>query len=343
MNQMVYESEILRANFNIHSIPISYMNNFNELGKFKISKLFKVLSVFSKLIYQLTFISPKLVYFQISPLGFAFLRDFMYVLLIKSFHIKVVFHLHGKGIANASKNKFYKILYKWAFKKNEIICLSSKLAYDVKEVFEGKAFIIPNGIPTQNNPSVKNINNGDVLLLFLSNLLVSKGILDYLDALKILKEKGMAFQGVIVGKSGDLTEDKLLKLIVEKSLKDFVKYLGGKYDYEKLMILQKTDILIYPTCNDAFPIVNIEVMQNGIPIIATREGAIPEIVDDGITGFLVEKNNPQQIAEKIEILAKNPELRKRMGDAGRKKYLENYTLDKFENNLIRVFKEICAE
>ena len=342
MNQRVYESEVLRANFNIRSIPISYVNNLNEMGKFRINKLFTVISVYFKLAYQLIFIRPKLVYFQISPLGFGFLRDFIYVFLIKLFRVKIVFHLHGKGINTAAKNKFYKFLYKWAFKKNEIICLSSKLTYDIEEVFDGKPFVVPNGIPNKNTSLEKNITNGDVTLLFLSNLLISKGILDYLDALAILKEKGFYFKGIIVGMPGDLTENELLKLIKRKNLNDFVKYLGGKYGNEKLMILQKSNILIYPTSNDAFPLVNIEALQHGIPIIATSEGAIPEIVDDGITGFVVEKKSPQQIAVKTELLINNPGLRKKMGEAGKKKYLEQYTLDKFENNLKKVFEEILS-
>jgi len=84
-------------------------------------------------------------------------------------------------------------------------------------------------------------------------------------------------------------------------------------------------------------------MQFGIPIIATREGAMPEIIDDKITGFLVDKNQPEQIAEKIKILFNDEELRRKMGEAGRKKFLEKYTLEIFEQNMKKVFDGILRK
>jgi glycosyltransferase involved in cell wall biosynthesis len=83
-------------------------------------------------------------------------------------------------------------------------------------------------------------------------------------------------------------------------------------------------------------------MQVGLPVIATIEGAIPEIIDDGITGFLVDKSSPKQIAEKIQLLIDNPDMRSRMGIAGRKKYEEKYTLEIFEDNLKKVFEEVIS-
>ena len=81
-------------------------------------------------------------------------------------------------------------------------------------------------------------------------------------------------------------------------------------------------------------------MQFALPVVSTFEGAIPEIVDDGVTGFLVPPKDVISLAEKIEILINNKNLRIQMGDAGRKKFLEKYTLDKFEQNLLKVFGEI---
>jgi len=84
-------------------------------------------------------------------------------------------------------------------------------------------------------------------------------------------------------------------------------------------------------------------MQFGLPVIATIEGAIPEIIDDVITGFLVEKNSPDQIADKIEIFVKNPSLIESMGKAARKKYEEKYTLEIFEKNMKEVFDKVLQE
>ena len=84
-------------------------------------------------------------------------------------------------------------------------------------------------------------------------------------------------------------------------------------------------------------------MQFGLPVVSTYEAAIPEIVDNGFTGFLVDKNAVIQLAEKIEILIADPNLSKKMGDAGRKKYEQEYTLEIFEEKMIDVFQEVSYE
>ena len=81
-------------------------------------------------------------------------------------------------------------------------------------------------------------------------------------------------------------------------------------------------------------------MRAGLPVISTFEGAISEIIDDGKTGYLVKQRNINELAEKIAILIKDKELREKMGKAGRKKFLERYTLEKFEKNMVRVFDQI---
>ena len=84
-------------------------------------------------------------------------------------------------------------------------------------------------------------------------------------------------------------------------------------------------------------------MQAGLPVVATNVGAIPEIVEDGITGYVVNRNEPYQIKEKLEVLIKDPILRKQMGVAGRRKFLNNYTLEKFNSNMNKVFEDIMRQ
>jgi glycosyltransferase involved in cell wall biosynthesis len=82
-------------------------------------------------------------------------------------------------------------------------------------------------------------------------------------------------------------------------------------------------------------------MQYGLPVISTREGGIPDIVEDGGTGFLINKNDPKDLADKIELLIKNSLLRKQMGAAGKKKFQDNYTISIWENNMFNILKEVA--
>lgn len=340
MNQRIYDSKLLRDSFTIRSICISYMQKLNDMGKWKISKVFIVLKIFLKLINELWFHRPNMIYFQISPHGFAFLRDFIFVLIMKIHRVKIVFHLHGKGINK--KSNFKKIFYRFCFNNEKVICLSPLLAYDIEGVYKDKIFFVPNGMPDINKEPVKKTNYQPIRLLFLSNLILSKGILDYIEALRILSEKHIDYQGLIIGAESDLTKDELNKLLEEAGIADNVKYLGPKYGEEKERIINSIDVMIFPTWmkQESFPIVLLEMLMNSVPAISTYEGGIPEIIEDGITGFIVDKNSPAKIAEKIEFLKNNPEKRIEMGKAGRKKFLDKYTIDKFERNLNKVFEEI---
>ena len=341
INNYIYNFKKLREKFHVRTISMSYSLSVEELGKIKFSKILVLLKVWIKLIKILFSWKPDIIYFQISPLGTAFLRDLIYVLAIKAFKVKILYHLHGKGISQASKSNFKKRLYEYAFKNCEIICLSGLLSNDIDNVFNGEIHIVNNGIPEVNYPITKSQNNANIKILFLSNLIMSKGIIDYIAALEIIKNRGIDFEAYIVGNEGNINSQQLAEEIRSKGLSKDVRYLGPKYN-DKTELLGTVDLLVYPSTNDAFPLVILEAMQAELPVIGTCEGAIPEIIDDGVTGYLVNKKSPEEIAEKLGILIKNPELRKKMGEAGRKKYLENYILETFEQNMLNVFRNVLT-
>ena len=81
-------------------------------------------------------------------------------------------------------------------------------------------------------------------------------------------------------------------------------------------------------------------MQFSLPVVSTFEWEIPNIVADGKTGLLVPQNDAMALAEKLEVLIKDPNLRKSMGEAGRKKYKEEFTLAIFEARLTLILKEL---
>ena len=81
-------------------------------------------------------------------------------------------------------------------------------------------------------------------------------------------------------------------------------------------------------------------MMFGLPVISTDEGGIPDIVKDGETGFIVDKQNPKKLAEKIKHLIDNPEKASLMGEKGKEKFKREYTLSHFEQNMIEILAKI---
>ena len=84
----------------------------------------------------------------------------------------------------------------------------------------------------------------------------------------------------------------------------------------------------------------VEAMAAGLPIVSTAQGAIPESVIDGVNGFIVEPENPGQISEKLRYLLENHEARKRMGQASRRLYEENFTEEKMVKRLRLCFDSV---
>ena len=102
-----------------------------------------------------------------------------------------------------------------------------------------------------------------------------------------------------------------------------------------------TDIFVFPSWYEGFPLVILEAMAAVCPVISTKGvGAIPEVVIDGVSWIFVEKQNPKHIADVIIRLIDNSKLREEMGTAGRERFKKYYTM---EHMMIRVFNNALLE
>jgi len=345
MNSYVLNSGLIKNNYHMEIIDLKLVKSISKLQRFTFLKIIKTFFCGCKIVYKVLDKKPDLVYFTICPTGYAFYRDAFYVGLLKFLNLKIVFHLHGKGIKNnCQKNIIKKYLYTWVFKNTDVICLSNRLSEDITEVYKSIPFIIPNGIALRPkfNRIVNSSKGSTPQILYLSNYLRNKGILVLIEALEILNNQGYQFNARFVGAPADLTIKFLENIIVNKNLTKVAKVLGPLYGNDKYLEFQKTDIFVFPTYNDVFGLVNLEAMQYNLPVISTFEGSIPDIVIDNETGFLVETQNAQMLSEKIAILLKDKYLRIEMGKKGYERFMNNYTLRHFEDNMYNTFQSILG-
>jgi glycosyltransferase involved in cell wall biosynthesis len=178
--------------------------------------------------------------------------------------------------------------------------------------------------------------------MYLSHLLITKGVLVLIDALAILNERGCLFNARLIGPPADLSLNDLQTTITEKKLNDIVKVVGPKYGDDKFLEFRNADIFVFPTYYEVFGLVILEAMQYSLPVVSTFEGAIPDIVVDNETGLLVEVQNAKMLADKLAVLLDDKELRLKMGRAGYKRFTDNYTIDKFESNILETIQTIIA-
>lgn len=342
MNKAVVCSQILSNEFDFDVFPMSYNTNSKEIGRFQFRKVFQTIKNLL-VICTRSFRRYDLVYYSPAVKGFAFYRDLLLLLPLKMSGKNILIHLHGKGIEKAaSRNRLEMLLYKLFFRNTSVICLSERLIYDIKSVFSGPLYIVNNGIDEIEYPPRKRMNSIPVIL-FLSNLIASKGVFVLLSAAKILKNEGLNFKIDLVGAPrGDILA-RIEEFIKENNLSELIISIGPKYDAQKVDAFINSDIFVFPTEyeNETWGLVVNEAMQASLPVIATTEGALPDIIEDGVTGFLIERNTPELLADKIRLLLADENLRIKMGQAGFKRYEKKYTSKVMHNRLKDVFSIVA--
>jgi len=340
----IKNSKLINSNFQTSYINLSTSYSLNEIGKYSFNKIFRLLKIYYKIILYNIKYKSDLCYFAIAINGKAFYRDLLIVFMLKIFRKKIVLHLHNKG-ASSFNNIFRELGYRYVFNNTKVILLSDLLYYDVeKYVKKEQVYICPNGIPNSSQLRINEKSNNEVVnLLFLSNIMIEKGVLVLLEACARLKERGQKFICHFVGGWKDFGKEEANKILIRRNLDKCVYFHGPKYEDDKKHFFEIADIFVFPTYYETFGLVNLEAMQNSLPIISTFEGGIPDIVIEGETGFLCPQKDIDCLVEKIELLINNPELRIKMGKAGRKRFEDNFTLEHFERRFTKIVKNIMVE
>ncbi len=343
VGQQIISSFKLHLNFNIDYINLLASTNIKDSGRVNFRKLFSTINIFRILIQNITFNQPRICYFAITITGFAFYRDILLVSILKMFRVPIIFHLHSKGVKRNSNLWFRRFLYGFVFHEADVILLSELLYPDIANyVNQERVHVCPNGITSNVE---QNRDNGKPVVLYLSNLIRSKGILDLVEACQLLKRRGVDFQLNIVGADGDLSAFEVNNIISKYGLKDNIYLLGPLYGHAKSNTLGEASIFVLPTyySNECLPLVLLEAMRSSLPVISTFEGGIPDVIKDGETGFLIPQRDVTALADKLQELLENPALCQKMGKAGRARFEKYYTSAIFENRLVEILKNVSAK
>jgi glycosyltransferase involved in cell wall biosynthesis len=147
---------------------------------------------------------------------------------------------------------------------------------------------------------------GDVL--YLGRIVPRKGVHILIKALSIVKQRIPNIRATIAGPADPRYLKKLKKLVKESGLENNVTFLGPVEEEKKYHIIKAHRILVFPSLKDLHPIVLLEAQALGVPVIASRVGAIPEIIRNGETGILIERGNVLELAKVIELLLRSFDL-----------------------------------
>ncbi|OOE36070.1 hypothetical protein BZG04_08180, partial [Salinivibrio kushneri] len=250
--------------------------------------------------------------------------DLYFIILARVFNRKVFVHLKGGNYKNfywSQGRVFRKLIEMVLMKADRILVLGKglKSMFDFHDGLFEKIYVVENGLPFESpgiyRKSLSEKRRSPFRVLYLSNMIDSKGYMDVLKAIKILKDRGFDVEADFAGKfirhvddeyciSETEAETKFKKYIEDNGLDRRVLYHGVVDGTSKSELLEGANVLCLPTNydNEGQPVSIIEALAFGLPIISTKYRAIPDMVKQNVTGFYVGFRRPEEIADKVQIL-----------------------------------------
>ena len=171
-------------------------------------------------------------------------------------------------------------------------------------------------------------------LVFVGRLAAVKGLRVLLDAFGRVAGDHPGLKLTLVG-DGD---DREALEALAKPLGEAVRFTGYLSQSEVAETLATADALVLPSFAEGVPVVLMEAMASGRPVVATRVAGVSELVEDGISGFLAPPGDAETLANRISNLAADPDLRKRMGAAGRETVLAEFDIRKEAARIAGLFR-----
>jgi len=240
----------------------------------------------------------------------SFRRSAIFVKIAKFFHKKVILHIHGGGFREyyaTNPQKISSILNSC----DCIITLTESWQTFFKQITTCKHIEIIENITSP--PQSKAIpNDSKFHLLFLGLVTEQKGIYDLIE---VIAEHKVEFDNKLtlhIGGNGE--KGKLIDLISKNNIADLITYEGWVSGDKKTDLLNIADAFILPSYAEGLPISILEAMSYGLPILSTPVGGIPEIVENGVNGYLFQPGDKNGIFQAILQLLSNKDLAKQMGD-----------------------------
>jgi glycosyltransferase involved in cell wall biosynthesis len=283
--------------------------------------------------------------------GLSFVKHSVCVAVARLMGSKVLLHPHCSFyILYEQQGK----VWQWFFRKvvglcQGVVVLSNEWKRLQEVTPNCRIYYLPNAINLADyveigREKIESKNDKPCLhVLYLGHLGKAKGSFDLICAAKTIlgQEHGIIFD--LVGQEQIAGEmEQLTAQVVEFGLEQFIHIHPAVAGAEKIELFRSADIFVYPSYHEGMPMAIIEAMACGLPIIATQVGGIPDLVCSGTNGLLVPAGQPDQLAQAIQQLIINPQMRYSMQAGSYRLARENFDIETLISRLLNIYQASLA-
>lgn len=269
------------------------------------------------------------------------------VIVAKIIRKPVFVTAHGMDINNFENNSIFKKLITFSLNNcNKAIAVSEDLAKKMISlgINQKNITVLRNAVDTNRFKPLKNkelrkyykIKDTEILIIFVGYLDTFKGIFELINAFYEVKNDNIKL--MIIGEGPK--ENELKKKVFQLDLEKCVIFTGKISPTNIHKYYQAADIFVLPSYSEGLPLSILEAMACGLPIVTTNVGGIPEVVKNSENGFIVPSKNKQLLAQKLEILAYNSDLRKKFGFKSTEIIIKKFSIEKKVEELVKLYKEL---
>jgi glycosyltransferase involved in cell wall biosynthesis len=300
---------------------------------FKKVRVIGVILFWFQILYKIKKINPDIVHIQALTISLPG--------LVSKIFLKKPYIVWARGSDVYLPDKFTKLISKVVLKNaSYIIALNEDMKRKINTIYKRENIIVvPNGIELEKFKDIypQKQDNKIKTIIFVGTLRPVKGVEYLIKAMSIIHEKLPDTNLLIVGDGPD--REKLETLAQELDLQGCTCFAGNVSNEKIPEYMAKADLFVLPSLSEGFPLVILEAMASGLPIVTTNIGGLPDIVKNGENGFLVEPKNPEALADKIMLLLSNKKSCKKISIIN-KTTIRDYSWSKIAEKLEKVYKEI---
>ena len=221
---------------------------------------------------------------------------------------------------------------------DKLTAVSGSIKEEFIKYYKKEADVIYNAVDTERFV-FKDLPKEDCLL-FVGALRRGKGIFDLLDVAESLRKSHPNVTIKIAGNGAQKNEVK--EEIRERKLTS-VKMLGALSHDQLVSYYNRSKVFVLPTYYEGLPTTILEAMSCQLPVVASNVSGIPDVINEGVDGYMVSPGNIQGYYDRIVELLKDSEKQRLFGAAGRKKVLENFTWPRIAKGIVKIYEELLEE